>query len=161
MISSIVASAYWESVVNSSPKMRSQYFACQCRSCPRKPLDDKIIRSSMTSPQAFRGAGCHRLLLLTIWMIAYSQAPGTGKKGMQLAQGVETLPGKAKKRLKLPSGPSPFLPAAAEGVPFDPQVPGHRLHTGCTTNAALVLGGEEVLRRDSRWTSWLAKGEGV
>jgi hypothetical protein len=33
----------------------------------------------------------------TIWMIAYSQAPGTGEEGMQQAQGVSTLPGKAKR----------------------------------------------------------------
>jgi len=81
-------------------------------------------------------------------MFAYSQTPGTAKEGMQQAQGVRTLPGKAKKRLKLPSGSSPFFPAAAEGVPFLPQAPDHWLHC----RRRLVLGGEKMLRRDSRWT---------
>jgi len=84
-------------------------------------------------------------------MFAYSQAPGTAKGGMKCSRprAFEPCPQKQKRGSTCSQALSPFFPAAAEGVPFRPQAPDHWLHR----ERRLVLGGEEVLRRDSRWTS--------
>jgi hypothetical protein len=67
-------------------------------------------------------------------------------------QGVSTLPGKAKR--------------GSTTVPAQLQLRASRSYANARSHwlyriSRARVGGEDVLRRDNRWTLWLAKGEGV
>lgn len=165
VISSIGASAYWGRVlstcqlVNLCSKARMLGHAMQ--KLPKRVLEFQGHQAAYDLTPTLGVALCcpfspansetrHCCLCSHDLMIAYSQAPGTGEEGMQQAPGrLSTLPGKAKR--------------GSTTVPAQLQLRTSRSWANARSHwlhriSRVRVGGEDVLRRDNRWTLWLAKG---